>query len=601
MNGAGDLNECLSRCFHYGNSSDIGTPGVRGNTSVVVVGCEVVQFHNDRTSLEEGCFVNFNKQAFDDRANNVFEVRFDGDGKNIEPKTLWPRVRPREIKTFTCVLLFFFSFLFLFSLFSLFCFLFAAVTGHSGGSKTTKCYTLLNNPPTCTNDGSTGGSSDDGSTGSSSTTNSTGGSRRLNSTTTNSSTTGNGHWAVPGSPDSQNSKICGLNSQTSLNDQTLGVTCCDSGDAQSSGSRPGCKSALNYEDAKNHCSDQNKQLCTVAQLENGAGKGSGCGFDGKLVWSKDQCTAAAGSAGSASTTQPPCETLNVKSFCDNRCCAVEDRIACTPGTGGGEVHCGCEPNENGHFIGGSCLPYLPRPLFPLKEPNHLGVSTCMSPERYDRWVNSGATLDTASAGNTQDTTKDQTNGKTNGTSSGSGGRTNSTSSGSGGSGGSGGRRLNKTTVENKGTEVHPQYGPLSACLLGHDPKQTCDGSGMADLVVCKGFDIVGAEEEVGGVKAAVCKTNKFAEFSVLQNPFQVEYDQAGVQGAQGDLTKNRRSLQDDSCWVSEWSESKHNALAGGSGAPKQNALLRTRYVVVLQKGETIYFLILNYFLILIRF
>ena len=84
-----DLDECLSRCSHYGNSNDIGTPGVRDYAydqvdNIVVVGCGVVhKSANSKDSFQEGCYVNFNKQAYDsaiadDNDDNLFVV----DGKH---------------------------------------------------------------------------------------------------------------------------------------------------------------------------------------------------------------------------------------------------------------------------------------------------------------------------------------------------------------------------------------------------------------------------------------------------------------------------------------------------------------------------------------
>jgi len=68
----------------------------------------------------------------------------------------------------------------------------------------------------------------------------------------------------------------------------IGVTCCTSL-TSSKGSRPNCKQQVNYATAKAHCESKNKVLCSVAQIEGGAGRGTGCSFDAYLVWTRDTC------------------------------------------------------------------------------------------------------------------------------------------------------------------------------------------------------------------------------------------------------------------------------------------------------------------------
>ena len=68
----------------------------------------------------------------------------------------------------------------------------------------------------------------------------------------------------------------------------IGVTCCNSL-TSSAGSRPGCMEQVNYTTAKAHCESNGKVLCSVAQIEGGAGRGTGCKFDAYLVWTRDTC------------------------------------------------------------------------------------------------------------------------------------------------------------------------------------------------------------------------------------------------------------------------------------------------------------------------
>ena len=66
---------------------------------------------------------------------------------------------------------------------------------------------------------------------------------------------------------------------------TTGVTCCD---ANGVGSRPDCKVGDFYA-AEAHCAANSLTLCTVAQIQAGAGQGMGCQFDDKPVWTSDTC------------------------------------------------------------------------------------------------------------------------------------------------------------------------------------------------------------------------------------------------------------------------------------------------------------------------
>jgi len=66
-----------------------------------------------------------------------------------------------------------------------------------------------------------------------------------------------------------------------------GVTCCDS---NGKGSRPGCASSQTWAGAVAHCKSHGLGLCSVAQIDGGAGQGTGCSFDAYSVWTSDTCT-----------------------------------------------------------------------------------------------------------------------------------------------------------------------------------------------------------------------------------------------------------------------------------------------------------------------
>jgi len=66
-----------------------------------------------------------------------------------------------------------------------------------------------------------------------------------------------------------------------MENSAIGVTCCD---AKGTGSRPGCKSAVNFDQAVSHCKSVGLDLCTAEQIKSGSGEATGCRFDHGLVW-----------------------------------------------------------------------------------------------------------------------------------------------------------------------------------------------------------------------------------------------------------------------------------------------------------------------------
>ena len=68
----------------------------------------------------------------------------------------------------------------------------------------------------------------------------------------------------------------------------IGTACCDS---VGKGTRTGCHSGT-YGEAVAHCESQGLTLCSISQLKAGSGEASGCGFDGRLQWSKSPCSVA---------------------------------------------------------------------------------------------------------------------------------------------------------------------------------------------------------------------------------------------------------------------------------------------------------------------
>jgi hypothetical protein len=73
----------------------------------------------------------------------------------------------------------------------------------------------------------------------------------------------------------------------------LGVTCCD---ADGLGSRPGCRSAATFVEAEAHCAALGLGLCSLEQVEGGAGAQTGCSFDHYAVRTADLCSRPAGCA-----------------------------------------------------------------------------------------------------------------------------------------------------------------------------------------------------------------------------------------------------------------------------------------------------------------
>eukprot|EP00746_Dinoflagellata_sp_MGD_P165277 gnl/MRDRNA2_/MRDRNA2_94451_c0_seq1.p1 gnl/MRDRNA2_/MRDRNA2_94451_c0~~gnl/MRDRNA2_/MRDRNA2_94451_c0_seq1.p1 ORF type:complete len:669 (+),score=101.30 gnl/MRDRNA2_/MRDRNA2_94451_c0_seq1:106-2112(+) len=70
-------------------------------------------------------------------------------------------------------------------------------------------------------------------------------------------------------------------SGTGMENSHIGVTCCDK---DGTGSRPGCKSGVNFDQAVSHCKSQGLDLCTAEQIKAGSGEATGCRFDHGLVW-----------------------------------------------------------------------------------------------------------------------------------------------------------------------------------------------------------------------------------------------------------------------------------------------------------------------------
>ena len=64
------------------------------------------------------------------------------------------------------------------------------------------------------------------------------------------------------------------------------VTCCDE---NSTGSRPGCVSGVNFDSALTHCVNLGLRLCTADEIKSGSGEATGCSFDDKLTWTSTPC------------------------------------------------------------------------------------------------------------------------------------------------------------------------------------------------------------------------------------------------------------------------------------------------------------------------
>ena len=83
-----------------------------------------------------------------------------------------------------------------------------------------------------------------------------------------------------------NEQVCTQRTKTTSNDIELSVTCCDE---ESTGSRPGCVSSVDFQTAYTHCEDQGLRLCTADEIKSGSGERTGCGFDDKLIWTSTSC------------------------------------------------------------------------------------------------------------------------------------------------------------------------------------------------------------------------------------------------------------------------------------------------------------------------
>eukprot|EP00929_Paragymnodinium_shiwhaense_P093305 TRINITY_DN5343_c4_g1_i1.p1 TRINITY_DN5343_c4_g1~~TRINITY_DN5343_c4_g1_i1.p1 ORF type:complete len:5356 (-),score=897.12 TRINITY_DN5343_c4_g1_i1:93-15986(-) len=85
----------------------------------------------------------------------------------------------------------------------------------------------------------------------------------------------------------------------------IGVTCC-SLTAPFRGVRPSCDFVnVTWEQAVESCASQQMRICTLQEIQEGAGWGSGCDFDDRLVWTSDECattTTTTSTSSSATTT-----------------------------------------------------------------------------------------------------------------------------------------------------------------------------------------------------------------------------------------------------------------------------------------------------------
>lgn len=96
------------------------------------------------------------------------------------------------------------------------------------------------------------------------------------------------------------------------------------------------RNGIDHATAANACSAVGSRLCSANELANDATRGTGCGHDGKLVWTYEQCTtedgrlgriARRGRSGQKRGTEQRCEPLESTSP-RVRCCA--DRIVSRP-------------------------------------------------------------------------------------------------------------------------------------------------------------------------------------------------------------------------------------------------------------------------------
>lgn len=71
------------------------------------------------------------------------------------------------------------------------------------------------------------------------------------------------------------------------NGYQIGVQCCN--EAGTSGSRPGCVMGVTFAEAEEVCENAGLRLCTVDEVKNWIGQGSGCQFDHGSVWTSTEC------------------------------------------------------------------------------------------------------------------------------------------------------------------------------------------------------------------------------------------------------------------------------------------------------------------------
>jgi len=71
------------------------------------------------------------------------------------------------------------------------------------------------------------------------------------------------------------------------NGYKIGVQCCDY--AGTSGSRPGCVMGVTFAEAEQVCEDAGMRLCTIVEVKDLVGRGTGCQFDHGSVWTSTEC------------------------------------------------------------------------------------------------------------------------------------------------------------------------------------------------------------------------------------------------------------------------------------------------------------------------
>ena len=113
------------------------------------------------------------------------------------------------------------------------------------------------------------------------------------------------------------------------------ATCADLGwtDAASYGSTAvcgesdlglgGCSGEMSFVEAETFCTAIGARLCTLSEVESDETRGTGCGYDSKLVWTNSPCSGGAGHAqapgASTFSLGAPCAKDSEKGF--TRCCA----------------------------------------------------------------------------------------------------------------------------------------------------------------------------------------------------------------------------------------------------------------------------------------